>query len=234
MLVFDGQGVFGLGVGLAGFDLDTGAETWTTELTGCSRMSVLRGGLVQLVHSDCAGYRDTDLLDRTGRAIAGTDHAGVQSLSIDRPADDTVPVLLADGARDRRTGELVWSTPDLVTAGGGKDGTAVAVVGDTALLRDHIVHTMTGLDMRTGQRKWQVLTERGGTAAGWDGHVVVFADSQGLWAIDPGTGATAWEIPFAAVDTKAESFSGEGQLTAPSKGHYFYASAHTLLALRPL
>ncbi|WP_280429868.1 PQQ-binding-like beta-propeller repeat protein, partial [Nocardia brasiliensis] len=242
LTVTDGQGVLALGAGLAGFDLDTGAPTWTAELNGCSRASGVRGAVVQRVHTECAGYRVTgsDLLDRTGRVIATTDHAATQPLSIDKPADDTVPVLLADSARDRRTGAVVWTNSDLVTAsratetGNTSTGTAIAVVGEAALLRDDQAHTMTGLDMRTGHRLWQVRAERYGTAAAWDGKVVVLSDATGLWAVDPKTGATVWDIPFTAVDVTPEALSGGGQLRARSTGHFLYASARTLIALRPL
>ncbi|WP_280442827.1 PQQ-binding-like beta-propeller repeat protein, partial [Nocardia brasiliensis] len=242
LTVTDGQGVLALGAGLAGFDLDTGTPTWTAELNGCSRASGVRGAVVERVHTECAGYRvtGTDLLDRTGRVIATTDHAATQPLSIDRPADDTVPVLLADSARDRRTGAVVWTNSDLVTAsratetGNTTTGTAIAVVGEAALLRDDQAHTMIGLDMRTGRRLWQVRAERYGTAAAWDGQVVVLSDATGLWAVDPKTGATVWDIPFTAVDAAPEALSGGGQLRARTTGHFFYASARTLIALRPL
>ncbi|MFI6213890.1 PQQ-binding-like beta-propeller repeat protein [Nocardia brasiliensis] len=242
LTVTDGQGVLALGAGLAGFDLDTGTPTWTAELNGCSRASGVRGAVVQRVHTECAGYRVTgsDLLDRTGRVIATTDHAATQPLSIDRPAGDTVPVLLADSARDRRTGAVVWTNSDLVTAsratetGNTTTGTAIAVVGEAALLRDDQAHTMIGLDMRTGRRLWQVRAERYGTAAAWDGQVVVLSDATGLWAVDPKTGATVWDIPFTAVDATPEALSGGGQLRARTTGHFLYASARTLIALRPL
>ncbi|WP_338758204.1 PQQ-binding-like beta-propeller repeat protein [Nocardia vulneris] len=242
LTVTDGQGVLALGAGLAGFDLDSGAPTWTAELNGCSRASGVRGALVQRVHTECSGYRVTgsDLLDRTGRVIATTDQAATQSLSIDSPADDTVPVLLADSARDRRTGAVVWTNSDLVTAARGSEtgntttGTAIAVVGAAALLRDDQAHTMTGLDMRTGHRLWQVRAERYGTAAAWDGQVVVLSDATGLWAVDPKTGATVWDIPFTTVDATPDALSGGGQLRARTTGHFLYASARTLIALRPL
>ncbi|MBF6542348.1 PQQ-binding-like beta-propeller repeat protein [Nocardia brasiliensis] len=242
LTVTDGQGVFALGAGLAGFDLDSGAPTWTAELNGCSRASGLRGAVVERVHTECAGYRVTgsDLLDRTGRVIATTDHAATQPLSIDSPADDTVPVLLADSARDRRTGAVVWTNPDLVTApratdtGNTTTGTAIAVAGEAALLRDDQAHTMTGLNMRTGHRLWQVRAERYGTPAAWDGEVVVLSDATGLWAVDPKTGVTVWDIPFTAVDATPEALSDGGQLRARTAGNFLYASARTLIALRPL
>ncbi|MFI9402422.1 PQQ-binding-like beta-propeller repeat protein [Nocardia sp. NPDC052316] len=242
--VTHGQGLFALGAGLAGFDLGTGAPTWTAELTGCSRTVRTNPALVLRIRTDCTGYRITgsDLIDRTGRVLATTDHEAAHSLSLDLPADDTVPVLLGDGAYDRRTGQLRWTSPDLVTQprtlqseyGNATSGAAIAVLGDIALLRDDAAGTTTGLDMRTGNRLWQIATERSGTPNAWDGAVVVFADSNGLWAIDPKSGTTVWDIPFDAVTDVPDALSDGGRVTARGNGRYGYASARTLLGLRPL
>ncbi|WP_107660522.1 outer membrane protein assembly factor BamB family protein [Nocardia suismassiliense] len=242
--VSQGQGLFELGTTLAGFDLGTGTPTWTAELAGCSRTTRTNPALVVRIHTDCSGYRITgsDILDHTGRVLATTNHEAAHSLSIDLPTDDTVPVLLGDGAYDRRTGKLLWTSPDLVTQpratqseyGNATSGSAIALLGDVALLRDDAAGTTTGLDMRTGRRLWQHATERSGTPNAWDGEVVVFADSTGLWAIDPKSGSTVWDIPFRAVTDVPDALSDGGRLTVRGKGHYGYASARTLISLRPL
>ncbi|MFI6041553.1 PQQ-binding-like beta-propeller repeat protein [Nocardia sp. NPDC051321] len=236
--VSHGQGVLTLGAQLAGFDLGTGAPTWTSDLAGCSRTAATSAALVVRINADCTGGTNgTDLLDRTGHVLATSDGKVAQSLSIDQPTDDTIPVLLADGAHDRRTGKLVWTSPDLLTKpdnGNAVSGTATAILGDLALLRDDAARTITGLDMRTGHRVWQVKTERFGTVNAWDRRVVVQSDYTGLWAIDPRTGTTVWDIPFLAVDKIPDALNGNGQLTAHDNGRYAYASARTMIGLRPL
>ncbi|MFI6172353.1 PQQ-binding-like beta-propeller repeat protein [Nocardia sp. NPDC051052] len=236
--VSHGQGLLTLGAQLAGFDLGTGAPTWTSDLAGCARTAATSAALVVRINADCTGgTTGTDLLDRTGHVLASSDGKVAQSLSIDRPTDDTIPVLLADGAHDRHTGNLVWTSPDLRTKtdnGNAISGTATAILGDLALLRDDAARTMTGLDMRTGHRLWQIKTERSGTVTAWDRSVVVQSDYTGLWAIDPKTGSPVWDIPFLAVDKTPDALNGNGQLTAHDNGRYTYAAAHTMIGLRPI
>ena len=234
--VSHGQGVFTLGADIAGFDLAGGNPTWTTTRDGCSDTRA-SGGAV-LVRTGCGDDNTgSDLRDRTGRTIATSDSTVTQYLSFDLPADDTVPVLLGDSGYDRRTGTLLWSSSDLIFVPRGSNtttGTATAVFGDVALLQDTDAHTTTGLDLRTGHRLWRTDTTRLGTLLGWDGHTVVLSDSTGLWAIDPRTGATSWDIPFRAVHTDTEALTGYGQLAAHGKDHYTYAGARTMIGLRPL
>ncbi|MFC9435888.1 PQQ-binding-like beta-propeller repeat protein [Nocardia sp. NPDC057030] len=230
--VAHGQGLLTLGGQVAGFDLGTGEPTWTADLTGCGGTEATSPALVVRTAADCSGHgiTGTDLLDRTGRVVAASDIPATHSLSLDRPADDTIPVLLGDGARDRHTGTLVWTNPDLVAI----NGTAIAVLGDVALLRDDFAHKMSGLDMRTGRRLWQIDTQRSGTADAWDGHVVILSDATGLWALDPKTGTTRWDIPYRAVHDTPEAITGGGQLGARGNGRYVYASPHTMIGLRPI
>ncbi|WP_405164199.1 PQQ-like beta-propeller repeat protein [Nocardia sp. NBC_01499] len=231
--VSHGQGLLTLGTHLAGFDLGTGAPTWTAGLSGCSSAAGTSGALVVRTNTDCAGHRvtGTDVLDRTGQVLAASDQQAAHNLSIDRPTDDTIPVLLADGAYDRHTGNLMWNSPDLVSA---DTGTATAILGDVALLRDAVAHNTTGLDMRTGQRLWQVDTERSGTPTAWDGHVVVLADATGLWAIDPKSGKQVWDIPFAAGNDTPGAITSDGQLTAHDNDRFTYAADRTMIALHPI
>ncbi|GAB2665046.1 outer membrane protein assembly factor BamB family protein [Nocardia goodfellowii] len=242
--VSHGQGVFSLGIDLAGFDLATGRSTWSATQDGCSDAGATSGALVVRTLIDCRGHKITGstILDRTGRVIATTDSEVAQSLSIDLPTDDTIPVLLGDSAHDRRTGNRIWSSPDLIAAAGETNeynvnattGTAVAVLGDVALLRDTHARTETGLDLRTGHRLWRSEATRSGTIQGWDGDRVIFSDSTGLWAVEARTGAIAWDIPFLAVDTDPDVFTEPSRLAVHGKGRYTYGSAHTMIGLRPL
>lgn len=242
--VSHGQGVFTLGGDIAGFDLTTGGPTWNAELDGCSDATETGGALVVRVRTECSGYgiAGSDLLDRTGRTIATTNSEITHSLSLDQPVDESIPVLLGDSAYDRRTGNLMWTSPDLISTPAetnegnvnARSGTAVAILGDVALLRDTVAHTATGLDMRTGQRLWQAETERFGTIQGGDGHTVVLSDYTGLWAVDPRTGETVWDIPFLAVNDDRDAITGGGWLVVQGNGRYTYASDRTMIRLRPL
>ncbi|WP_216916632.1 outer membrane protein assembly factor BamB family protein [Nocardia noduli] len=237
--VSHGQGVFTLGADIAGFDLASGKPTWTTTQRGYSDAGATSGALLVRPRTEWGGHEITgsDLIDRTGRTIATSNSTVTQTLSIDLPTDDTVPVLLGDSGYDRRTGSLLWTSSDLISAPRETDattGTAVAIFSDVALLQDTDAHTTTGLDLRTGHRLWRTDTTRLGMILGWDGHTVVLSDYTGLWAIAPRTGAISWDIPFLAVNTDAEALTGFGQLAAHGRGHYTYASARTIIGLRPL
>ncbi|MGW4364238.1 outer membrane protein assembly factor BamB family protein [Nocardia takedensis] len=236
--VSHGQGVFTLGADIAGFDLADGKPTWTTT-HGCSDAAVTGGAVLVRARTDCGGHDITgsELLDRAGRVIATSDSDVTQTLSIDLPTDDTVPVLLGDSGYDRRTGSLLWTSADLISTPRETDaptGTATAIFGDIALLRDIAARTTTGLDLRTGHRLWRTDTTRSDTILGWDGHTVVLSDYTGLWAIDPRTGATSWDIPFLAVNADPGALTGSGQLTAHGEGHFIYTADHTIIGLRPL
>lgn len=239
--VTHGQGLLALGADLAGFDLDTGAPTWTARLEECSRVTTTIPALVERIRTRCDGYRVTgvDLLDRTGRVIAATDHGAPHSLVVDAPTDDSIPVLIADTAYDRRDGTVRWTNPDLLyTAADHEDtpteyGTAVAVLGDLAVLSDPRTATTSGLDLRTGETRWRVPTERQGTVALRDGDDIVFTDAQGLWSVDAHTGKTHWDIPFRAVNPDPDAFSGPSAVAATDTDHLTLATARTMIGLRP-
>ncbi|MGW0021972.1 outer membrane protein assembly factor BamB family protein [Rhodococcus sp. NPDC003382] len=242
--VHHGQGLLTLGTDIAGFDLDTGDETWTAQADGCSRVQPTLGALVVRVHVECDGLRVTgsDLLDGTGAVIAATDSAAAHSPAFDGPADDTVPVLLGDGAYDRATGDPVWSAPELVSVPREPDeynantrlGTVRAVLGDVALLTDHTAHTETGLDLRTGTRLWQNVPERSGTVLGHTEDLIVQSDFTGLWAMDVRTGDLEWDIPFLAVDNDPDALGDGGTLSVRPGDRYVYVSARSIIGLRPL
>ncbi|MEV0032670.1 PQQ-binding-like beta-propeller repeat protein [Nocardia sp. NPDC050793] len=237
-----GQGVLALGADVAGFDLGGGDPTWTAQLHGCSRITQTFDALVLHDHTGCAGYSPVgaEILDRTGRALVATNGEGVHDLTFDRPADATIPVLLADGAYDRRDGTVRWTDTDLVqngpdrNGGGANRGTATAVLGDVALLHDPATLTATGVNLRTGQRLWRRNTERFGAVHGWDGHFAILTDATGLWAVDLRTGEITWDIPFLAVHADPDAITGEGELSAKGNGHYIYAARRTIIGLRPL
>lgn len=247
--VTHGQGLFTLGIDIAAFDLRTGETTWTAQL-GCSRTIPTFDALVVRVNTECDGYRVTgiDLLDRAGRVLASTSTPGAHDLNPDRPADDSIPVLLGDAAYDRRDGALRWTSPDLLytppldDAADGRNphiaifdpGAATAILGHTAILRDPTTTTTTGLDLRTGQRLWRTADDRYGTVQAWDGTVAVLTDSTGLWAIDPRTGETVWEVPFLAINSDGDALVGSGELIARGAGRYLFATPRTMLGLRPL
>jgi outer membrane protein assembly factor BamB len=241
--VSHGQGVLELGADLGGFDLRTGNPTWTAELNGCSIARKTFDALVVRTRIQCSGSRPegsngrtgADILDRTGRTLATTDSAGVYDLTFDRPTDDTIPILLADSAYDRRDGTVRWTNPDLATKDGPDlRGGAVATLGDTALVFNYGTLTTKGVDLRTGQQLWQATTRRSGTVHTWNGHVAVLSDSNGLWAIDPHTGDTVWDIQFRAVNDARTPIGGEGQLIEKSSGTYIYTDPRTMIGLRPL
>ncbi|WP_278261932.1 PQQ-binding-like beta-propeller repeat protein [Nocardia sp. AG03] len=239
--VTHGQGLLALGADLAGFDLDTGAPTWTADLDGCSRVTTTTPALVERIRTRCDGYRvsGVDLLDRTGRILATTERGAVHGLLIDEPADDTIPVLLADTAYDRRDGSVRWTNPDLVYSSPDyKDvpteyGTAAAVLGDLAVLADPTTQTTSGLDLRTGETRWRVHTERQGTVALRDGDDILFTDALGLWSVDAHTGKTHWDIPFRAVNPDPDAFAGTTALATTGNDHLTVATGRTMIGLRP-
>ncbi|WP_454197796.1 outer membrane protein assembly factor BamB family protein [Nocardia sp. Marseille-Q1738] len=232
--VAHGQGVFELGADLAGFDLRTGNPTWTAELYGWPYTRTTFDALVVRTGSRLEGSNGrtgADILDRTGRILASTDSPAVQDVEVDRPTDDTIPILLADTAYDRRDGTVRWTNPDLVT----HDTTLrVATLGDTAVLFNYTAFTATGVDLRTGHQLWKTTTRRVGTVHTWNGRVAVLSDAEGLWAIDPHTGNTVWDIPFRAVTDAPTGITGGGQLTEKNSGTYTYTDSHTMIGLRPL
>ncbi|WP_305093045.1 PQQ-binding-like beta-propeller repeat protein [Prescottella sp. R16] len=240
--VTHGQGVVALGADLAGFDLDTGEPTWTSSLDGCSRAESTAGALVVTIHTECDGYRrvGTEVVDRAGRALVAVDGEVAQSPSFDDPVDATIPVLVGDGGRDRVTGELLWTSTDLVSTPREADeynanttfGTATAVVGDVAILQDG--DTTTALDLRTGNRLWQREESDFGTVQGHDDRVLVTADHKAIRAFDLRTGEPVWETPFLAIDDDRDALGSNSMLATGGDGRYSYVSDRTMIGLRPL
>ncbi|MFC9897313.1 PQQ-binding-like beta-propeller repeat protein [Nocardia sp. NPDC127579] len=235
-----GQGVLSLGADVAGFDLRTGATTWTIRLDGCARVVLTEPALTERIRANCPSATDdgADVFDRAGRMIATTGNRAVHDLTLDQPADDSIPILLADTAYDRRDGAVRWTNPDLLAAEpfdpGAVRGAADAVLGDIAILRDRATDTTMGLDLNTGRTRWRMTTDRDGDVQARDGDHAIFTDASGLWAVDLYTGETRWEIPYLAIDSDRAAFSGSVMLSATGSGRLIVATARTLLSLRPL
>jgi len=149
--------------------------------------------------------------------------------------------VLGDGAYDRRTGERLWTSPDLVAAREPDEynasttrGTAVAVAGDVAILRGPEAKTMSGLDLRTGERLWSREDERFGTVAALDGPTLLTIDGDGIRAIATRTGESLWDTPFRRIDDDPDALASDGMLAAAHPDRYVYASSRTMIGLRPL
>lgn len=241
--VSHGQGLLTLGPDVAGFDLDSGRPTWTTRLEGCSRTAPSDGGVVVRFRTECEGYRITgsDAIGSDGHTLVSVDGAVAQRLSFDQPADADVPLLFGDGAYDRRTGERRWSSPDLVTAREPDEynasttrGTAVAVAGDVAILRGTGATSTAALELRTGERLWSHDDERFGTVAALDGPSLLTLDGEGIRAVDTRTGESHWDTAFLKINDDRDALASNGMLATVQPGHYVYASARTMIGLRPL
>ncbi|MFC9993526.1 PQQ-binding-like beta-propeller repeat protein [Nocardia sp. NPDC127526] len=239
--VTHGQGLFALGADIAGFDLTSGATTWTTGLDGCSRFVVTEPGLTERVNITCPDYHvtGTDVFDRTGRIIATTDHTATHTLTLDEPTDDAIPLLLADTARDRRDGAIRWTNPDLLYSEPEADGStivrgaAIAVLDDTAILRDPFTRTTSGLDLRTGETLWRKVAARDGTLRAHGAGHAVFSDATGLWSLDLRTGETRWDIPYLAINSDPAALTDPSMIISTGTDRFALASDRTLLGLRP-
>ncbi|TQC43721.1 hypothetical protein EEB14_41325 [Rhodococcus sp. WS4] len=212
MSIDHGQGVLELGGEVAGFDLATGRPTFTRTLPDCTQSArATEGGVVVRVRSDCSlsTVLGSEAVDRAGRVIATSDVEAVHTLDIDHPTDTTVPLLLGDGAYDRTTGELRWTSPDLVSTPhintpesygpNATQGTAFAVVGDVALLRDIEGGTRAAVDLRSGERLWRQDSDASGTVIAAEGDTVVLLESDTLRAENVRSGEELWVLPLQTV-----------------------------------
>ena len=167
--------------------------------------------MVVRVHSDCSLGKvlGSEAVDRTGAVLATSEVEAAHTLAVDRPADTRIPVLLGDGAYDRTTGELRWTSPDLVSTPhvntpesygpNATQGTAVAVLGEVALLRDYEGKTETALDLRSGERLWHRGTDSYGTVVAAEGETAVMLESDVLRALDVRSGEELWVLPLQTV-----------------------------------
>lgn len=233
-----GQGVFTLGVDVAGFELETGQETWTLELSGCSSPTVTFDAIVLISHSDCSGngISGVDVVDRTGRTLVA-DMPGPHSLLRDEPADSSIPVLIGDTAYDRSDGSVLWTSSDLVYHAQDDPvarGAAIAVLGDIALVFEPFDRVLSGLDLRTGQRLWQTDSEQPAAVRSGEGGIALLTDYDGLRAIDLSSGEGLWDTPFDAIVDEPHALLDNGELVVLGEGRYAFVSGRMMIGLRPL
>ncbi|WFR73163.1 hypothetical protein P9209_05095 [Prescottella defluvii] len=57
---------------------------------------------------------------------------------------------------------------------------------------------------------------------------------EGIRAVDTRSGESTWDTPFLAIDDDPDALSSNGMLASPQPGRYVYASARTMIGLRPL
>jgi outer membrane protein assembly factor BamB len=237
-----GQGVLELGGEMAGFDLATGTPTFTRTLPDCTQSArATEGGVVVRVHSDCTLSKvlGSEAVDRTGRVLAASDVEAAHTLAVDRPADSTIPVLLGDGAYDRTTGELRWTSPALVSTPrvdtaesygpNTTQGTAVAVLGDVALLRDYEGKTEAALDLRSGERLWQRHSDSYGTVVVAEGDTAVLLESDVLRAENVRSGEELWVLPLQTVID--DDSWGSTPVVAASSSRLVYLTSGTMVGL---
>ena len=161
------------------------------------------------------------------------------TLAVDRPADSTIPVLLGDGAYDRTTGELRWTSPALVSTPrvdtaesygpNTTQGTAVAVLGDVALLRDYEGKTEAALDLRSGERLWQRHSDSYGTVVVAEGDTAVLLESDVLRAENVRSGEELWVLPLQTVID--DDSWGSTPVVAASSSRLVYLTSGTMVGL---
>ncbi len=243
--VQDGVGVLQLGGEAVGFDLATGARTWSRSIPDCSEsMRFTLGAIAMRTMTDCAqgAVVGSEAIDSGGKVLASSKQEAAQRLAIDRPSDMSIPILVGDSAYDRRTGEKRWTSSDLVSTPdtprpevsflNATVGTAVAVVGNVAWLVDIVGQSQSALDLRIGKRLWRKTGDVSGPPDAYDGSSVIWAQGDKIVAKDPRTGDVRWEIPFdAIVDKGTSTFSDQGTI-AESKDGLIYATEHAVVSLR--
>ncbi|MBJ8341066.1 PQQ-binding-like beta-propeller repeat protein [Antrihabitans sp. YC3-6] len=227
----NGAGLIDLGRAAAGFELESGTQTWTAGYPDCSEDVTFAGDLLQRVRRDCDDYsvKGVDLLDPSGEVVISTQQRFTQSLEEAEPTDDSVPIIVGDSGFDRRTGEKLWTSSLLVSDpdGDNPNGTAFAMFGDVVLVRDPQNQSVSGIDARTGNRLWtQEVRSSDGYA--FDGRNVVAFDDL-LRATDIRTGEQAWEIP---VDAMVESDRDSPRILRETDQSLIYATNATLISLR--
>lgn len=242
-----GVGLIQLGGEVVAFDLTTGAQRWRTRLPDCARdtrPSV--GGVVVRVGTDCSTSAVTGQEARgdDGAVLARSGSEAAHSLYLDAPTDASVPVLMGDTAYDRTSGAALWTNLELVSTPRQNDesyhspnathGTAVAVAGDIAVLRDFTARSEAGLNLRDGQVLWRREALSNHTPAAFDGQgMLLHTGSSTLVAVDVRSGEQVWEVAFEAIETDRDAFASPGTAAATEYG-WVYASARRLIGLAPL
>ncbi|WP_338890684.1 PQQ-binding-like beta-propeller repeat protein [Rhodococcus sovatensis] len=234
-------GSFDVGGSFATFDAQTGEEIWSTDILDDCMIAQYRtaGDLAVASDFDCdassSATTGSTALNRSGEELATYSGPAEHYLSIDEPADLSIPIVLGDTAFDRTTGQELWRNDLLVFDDTGDEyneprtrGTLVALVGDVGILRfdDNTV----GIDLRTGGQLW-TSAETWSLMAHDRDSVVAYSDGA-LVALDSHTGHQLWSAEFAKMTgdpgTSFETYVGGGG------GTYILQSGSTLAELSPL
>lgn len=191
--------------------LDDGKVTGVTEYPG--------HGLVAL---SCAGddpdeQKPVVVLDESGTELR-THTATPSRTQHDRliAAPGSPDRYLVGGvAYDFATGNEAWASSHQATG----------ITGDTVLAVDE--NTLSGLDYRTGEQRWNTPIETGPSAmSGWlsDGRSVIRAAQGAIEATDLATGDTLWSTPDENADTyRGPRRAGNGIATTTDESIIFYA-----------
>ncbi|GGF90792.1 hypothetical protein GCM10007304_00880 [Rhodococcoides trifolii] len=165
--------------------------------------SPVSSNIVRAQNGVRAGLIGTEeLLDRSGATVAGVAIPSSSALTyVGARGDDSRPLFLGDGAYDAETGAELWRNPDMIIRESGGPTSAVkAVVDQTIIVTSPDTRTITGIDVTTGERRWQTpwqdayWVREGAT----DGNYYVFGDYTGMHAIRAADGAVVWSLPLPA------------------------------------
>ena len=225
-----GAGVVELGGEVVGFDLETGEQTWDRRLPECSEVvGPSLGGVVTRIKVDCGtnAVVGSELIGPDGQVLARSKSAAAQRLQLDAPGNEEVPVLLGDSAYDRASGEKLWTSPALVSH---TLGTAVAVVGDVAVLRDLTTQRESGLDLRNGDVLWERELRAANPLVAIDDSVVVTDTGDAIVAWDVRTGTQNWELRVDSIGPQGRSFAEPATLGRVGK-HVVYVTEATIAGL---
>lgn len=241
LVVGEDSGHFDLGGDFTTFDAQTGNGLWSTDILDDCLIAQYRtlGDVSVASNFDCDGdssiVTGTTAYSSDGTVLATSSGPAIHYLSIDEPSDVSVPVVLGDGAFDRRTGEQVWRSEKLTALQPATEwteetvrGTLVAVVGDVGVLSGD--EQLSGIDLRSGEPLW--TTERTGSILARDGDRLLVSGGGELNAVDVHTGEQLWSAEFSKM-TPDRSTTFDTAVDAHD-GTYLLQSGSTLARLEPL
>ncbi|GGF37464.1 hypothetical protein GCM10007298_36510 [Williamsia phyllosphaerae] len=233
LTVIDGVGLIRTGSEMAQFAAGSGAELWRTSDYRVQDARLAPGGV--LVQSNTDGSTGGKVSEQVlrgpdGKILASTRSTAVQRVSNQNDEDDAdAPILLGDAAYDRSTGKRLWAGKDLVA---GQDiGAVTAIAADTVYLRDSDM-SETGIDLRTGKRRWRNDKTEHFQPLASAGTVVLGNDGSALTAFDIRSGRTRWTAPFSALDPDPDTFSSGGAAEAYGDG-WIFSSDRRMIGLAP-
>lgn len=241
LVVGEDSGHFDLGGDFSTFDAQTGNGLWSTDILDDCLIAQYRtlDDVSVASNFDCDG--DSSIVTGTtaytsdGTVLATSSGPAIHYLSIDEPSDVSVPVVLGDGAFDRRTGEQLWRSDELTMAQPATEwteetvrGTLVAVVGDVGVMSGDA--RLSGLDLRSGEQLWS--TEGTGSILARDGDRLLVSGGGNLGALDVRTGEQLWSAEYSKM-TPDESTTLDTAVDAHD-GTYLLQSGSTLARLEPL